>query len=121
MLSEGDKAPVMPYICEKKLDTQKAARVGRCYDFGTGPNLLGALCLGRTLQHTKCALLIVFPRKTTSRTKFCAFEGHCMAGKHLAVLGVPMMGGKQHGYITFAFSRYHRGEKSTRQEWMWWK
>ena len=29
------------------------------------------------------------------------------------LLGVPMMGGKQHGYITSAFSRSHGGEKST--------
>ena len=29
------------------------------------------------------------------------------------MLGFPMMGGKQHGYITSAFSRSHGGEKST--------
>ena len=29
------------------------------------------------------------------------------------LLGVPMMGGKQHGYITSAFTKSHGGEKST--------
>ena len=31
----------------------------------------------------------------------------------LRLLRVPMMGGKQHGYITSAFLRSHGGEKST--------
>ena len=31
------------------------------------------------------------------------------------LLGVTMMGGKQHGYITSAFSRSHGGEKSTKE------